>query len=238
MRCGRSLADAPDDPLVVEALGEVSERLVEFLNSAESVHLEELLLQGADEPLDAVVALGLADDGCAGLDAEGLELVLEGVGEPPRGADALNAVGFFSGLAHSDGLRGGGRTPSSRSSICMAWSPTFGLEVVDEAVAVVGLAGLEARLHGGEGLAAKEPQDDLSLAAAQPPSLVVTLAPAPGGCAAEGALCRRFFMVSCIAPSSPKSVSQETVQRNSLRILVEAVNQAAIMFGRRFPEHE
>ena len=62
MRCGRSLADAPDDPLVVEAVGEVSERLVEFLNGAESVRLEELLLQGADEPLDAAVAFGLADD--------------------------------------------------------------------------------------------------------------------------------------------------------------------------------
>jgi hypothetical protein len=29
----------------------------------------------------------------------------------------------------------------------------------------------------------------------------------------EGALCRGFFMMSCIVPSSPKRVSQETVQR-------------------------
>jgi len=31
--------------------------------------------------------------------------------------------------------------------------------------------------------------------------------------AAEGALCRGFFMVSCIVPSSPRRVSQKTVQR-------------------------
>ena len=30
---------------------------------------------------------------------------------------------------------------------------------------------------------------------------------------AEGVLCRGFFMVSCIVPSSPRWVSQETVQR-------------------------
>jgi hypothetical protein len=30
-------------------------------------------------------------------------------------------------------------------------------------------------------------------------------------------LCRGFFMVSCIVPSSPKRVSQETVQRTTTR---------------------
>ena len=37
MRSGRSVADLPDDPVVVEAAGEVAERLVELLDGAESV---------------------------------------------------------------------------------------------------------------------------------------------------------------------------------------------------------
>jgi hypothetical protein len=34
----------------------------------------------------------------------------------------------------------------------------------------------------------------------------------------EGVLCRGFFMVSCIVPSSPKRVSQETVQRTTFAL--------------------
>jgi hypothetical protein len=34
----------------------------------------------------------------------------------------------------------------------MVWSPTLALRSLDEAVAVVGLAGLEPGLHGSEGL--------------------------------------------------------------------------------------
>ena len=79
MRCGRSVADPPDDPVVVEAAGEVAERLLELLGGPESAQPEQLLLQGPDESLDASVALRLADEGRARLDAEGLELVLEGV---------------------------------------------------------------------------------------------------------------------------------------------------------------
>jgi len=62
-----------------EAAGEVAERLVELLDGPESVQLEQLLLQGPDESLDASVALRLADEGWTRLDAEGLEFVLEGV---------------------------------------------------------------------------------------------------------------------------------------------------------------
>jgi len=102
----------------------------------------------------------------------------------------------------------------------------LGLEVVDEAVAVVGLPRLEAGLHGGDGLvtplgepcggdaelaaerverlSAEEPQDELGLAAAGPASLVLAVA-----------LRRSFFMVWCIVPSSPRWVSQETVQRTT-----------------------
>ena len=36
-------------------------------------------------------------------------------------------------------------------------------------------------------------------------------------CAAEGVLCRSFFMVPCIVASFPQSVSQETVQRTTRR---------------------
>ncbi len=79
MRCGRSVADPPNNPVVVEAAGEVAECVVELLDGPESVEPEQLLLQGPDESLDASVALRLADEGRARLDAEGLELVLEGV---------------------------------------------------------------------------------------------------------------------------------------------------------------
>ena len=34
--------------------------------------------------------------------------------------------------------------------------------------------------------------------------------------AAERVLCRGFFMVSCIEPSSPRQVSQEPVQRTTI----------------------
>jgi len=79
VRCGRSVADPPDDPVVVEAAGEVAERLVELVDGAESVQPEQRLLQGPDESLDTSVALRLADEGRARLDAEGLEPVLEGM---------------------------------------------------------------------------------------------------------------------------------------------------------------
>jgi len=77
--CGRSVADPPDDPVVVEAAGEVAERLVELLDGPESVEPDQPLLQGPDESLYAAIAFRLADEGRARLDAEGLEFVLEGV---------------------------------------------------------------------------------------------------------------------------------------------------------------
>ena len=77
MRCGRSVADPSDDPVVVEAVREVTQGADELGDGAESVKPEQLLLQGSDESPDASVALGLADQGRARLDAEGLELVLK-----------------------------------------------------------------------------------------------------------------------------------------------------------------
>ena len=77
MRCGRSVADRSDDPVVVEAVREVTQGADELGDGAESVKPEQLLLQRSDESPDASVALGLADQGRARLDAEGLELVLK-----------------------------------------------------------------------------------------------------------------------------------------------------------------
>lgn len=63
MRCGRLVADPPDDLVVVEAVGEVPERLTEFGDIVELVQPAQLLLQGPHEPPDASVALGLPDEG-------------------------------------------------------------------------------------------------------------------------------------------------------------------------------
>jgi len=149
VRCGRSVADAPDDPVVFEAVGKVAERMVELLDGAESVQPEELLLQGADEALDAAVALGLADEGGAGGDPDGPELVLEGVGDelaavvmPQRHArgdrDLVVALGGPDRLAHAlDGLE-------ARAPQCGAHAQALAGAVVDEdedgGVALVGHA--------------------------------------------------------------------------------------------------
>ncbi len=67
--------------MLVEAVPEFAQCGVELCNGAEAPQPEQLLLQGADEALDAPVALGLAHEGGARRDAEGPELVLEGVGD-------------------------------------------------------------------------------------------------------------------------------------------------------------
>jgi len=57
-----------------------------WFNSATSwnrLQPEQLLLQGSDESLDASVALGLAHEGRARLDARSVEVVLEGVRDEP-----------------------------------------------------------------------------------------------------------------------------------------------------------
>jgi hypothetical protein len=71
VRFGRSVADPPDDPVVVEAAGEVAERLAEFLDGPESVQSELRFLQGPDQSLDAAIALGLPYEGRACFAAEG-----------------------------------------------------------------------------------------------------------------------------------------------------------------------
>ena len=45
MRCGPSVADPLDDPVVAEAAGDFAERLIELLDGAESVQPQQLVLQ-------------------------------------------------------------------------------------------------------------------------------------------------------------------------------------------------
>jgi len=117
----------------------------------------------------------------------------------------------------------------------------LGLGVVDEAVAVVELAGLEPCLHGGTrasalrwaSLSAVTPNPLLRASSVSPrKSLRTTSAlrrldqrqfsprsPSAAALAlhacgvAEGALCRGVLIAPCIVAPFPKSVSQETVQR-------------------------
>ncbi len=75
MRCGRSVVDPPDDPVVVEAPGEVAERLVELPDGTESVQPQQLLpfrvrMKRSTQPLPS----GWRTKDGLGLDAEGLEL--------------------------------------------------------------------------------------------------------------------------------------------------------------------
>ena len=116
---GRAIADSPDDPVVFEAFPELPERGLEFRDGGEASEPEQLLLEGADEPLDSAVAFGLPDEGRAGRDPGGAEFVLEGVaeelaavvvaeGHALRDADVVSALGGPDGLAEAlDGLEAG-----------------------------------------------------------------------------------------------------------------------------------
>jgi hypothetical protein len=77
VRYGRAVAR--DDPAIVGAPCDVMERLIELIDRAESLQPEQLLLQHADESLDAAVAIQLPDKGWARLDVEGPNLVRESV---------------------------------------------------------------------------------------------------------------------------------------------------------------
>src|SRR5215218_4473533 len=66
-----------DEPGCVVVGGEVPQRAPQVLDGVESVHPQEVLLQGADEALGHAIALRLADEGGRALDAEEADLVLE-----------------------------------------------------------------------------------------------------------------------------------------------------------------
>jgi hypothetical protein len=58
---GRWLANVLDDPVIVEAVGETAQCLVELSDGAEAPLPEKLLLQRPEGALDAAVSLGLAE---------------------------------------------------------------------------------------------------------------------------------------------------------------------------------
>lgn len=60
-----AVAVALDEPLVVVAVAEVLERLIQFVEVGEGADSEELFLERAPEALDAAVAFGGADEGGA-----------------------------------------------------------------------------------------------------------------------------------------------------------------------------
>jgi hypothetical protein len=60
--CGRSVADPPNDPAVVDAAGGVAERLIALLNVAESLQPEHVLLQGVGESRGESAVFGLLDE--------------------------------------------------------------------------------------------------------------------------------------------------------------------------------
>ena len=59
-----------DQPAVVVGLAEREQRLTQFLDGLEGPHPEQVLLQGADEPLGAAIAFRCPDEGGRTLDAE------------------------------------------------------------------------------------------------------------------------------------------------------------------------
>ena len=62
MRCRRSVADPPDDSVVVESAGGVAERLIALLDVAESLQPEHVLLQGVGESRGESAVFGLLDE--------------------------------------------------------------------------------------------------------------------------------------------------------------------------------
>ena len=123
---GCSAAESSEDPVLVESLGELAKGEVELLDGLEGPDPQDLLFERADEPLDAAAPLRLPDEGGAGLDADDLELILEGVGDElasvvvsERGsggdADLVVALGVPDGLPQAlDGLEAG----SSPCRVC------------------------------------------------------------------------------------------------------------------------
>src|SRR5687768_10215565 len=73
-----------DEPGGVVALPESEQSLTEVLEGVEGAHPQEVLLQGADEPLRAAIPLRCPHKGGRALDAQEGELLLEGLGHVLR----------------------------------------------------------------------------------------------------------------------------------------------------------
>jgi hypothetical protein len=109
VRCGRSLADPPDEPVVVKALDESVGRPVELNDGAVSLEPQQLLLERADESLDVPGALRLPGERWARLYAERRKLLLEcmrddlrAMNVPKRGA--LREFGVLAALGELECL--------------------------------------------------------------------------------------------------------------------------------------
>ena len=75
--CRRAVTVPLDQPMLVVGPPEVDEGETQLLDGAEGPDPEEVLLEGADEPLGAAVALGRPDEGGRGRGAEPGDLALE-----------------------------------------------------------------------------------------------------------------------------------------------------------------
>src|SRR4051794_38688119 len=75
------MAMTPDQPALVVLPLELPQRLDQLGHRGEAPHPQELLLEGADEPLSSSVALGLAHEARRTGHAEELQLPLEVVAE-------------------------------------------------------------------------------------------------------------------------------------------------------------
>src|SRR5215831_3805626 len=69
-----------DQPSGVVALAESEQRLAQILDGVESLHPQEIFLQGSDEAFGTAIALRRADEGGRALGTEEFEFPLESVG--------------------------------------------------------------------------------------------------------------------------------------------------------------
>ena len=89
MRMWAEMAVLLDQPFGVVAGDEVPDGVAEVVDALEDTAVHDLLLEGAEEPLDDAVGLRLTDEGVAGPRAPGLDLVLEVFGH--KGAPVVVA---------------------------------------------------------------------------------------------------------------------------------------------------
>ena len=93
-----AVAVLPDQPRGVVAGGKGADGVAELVDGLADAAIDDLLLQGAEEPLDHAVGLGFSDEGVAWRDAPEADLLLEVVGHEGAGVVvAVNRSGFAGG---------------------------------------------------------------------------------------------------------------------------------------------
>ena len=68
---------ACDQPVFIIVARESVESLAQFLDGVKDADPQQVLLEGADEALGDAIALGFADEGRRGFDAQTTDFVLE-----------------------------------------------------------------------------------------------------------------------------------------------------------------